>query len=123
VKALFVTTTCLTVLLGVGWLFFPEAMLSGWGVEAHAPTVYMARRYGGLFWGYAVLLWLSRSAAPSPARTAILAGGTVVNVVMTLVSLLGALSGVVSPAIWFAVAVEGVLAVAFVYQLAATRSR
>ena len=46
VKALFVATTCLTVLLGVGWLFFPTAMLSGWGIAADAPTVYMARRYG-----------------------------------------------------------------------------
>jgi hypothetical protein len=45
----------------------------------------------------------------------------VVNVVMTLVSLLGALSGVVNPTVWFAVAVEGVLAVAFAYQLARAR--
>jgi hypothetical protein len=121
-KALFVTTTCLTVLLGVAWLFFPAAMLSGWGIAADAPTVYMARRYGGLFWGYAVLLWLSRAVAPSPARTAILAGGTVVNVVMTLVSLLGALSGVCTPSIWLAVAIEAVLSVAFAYQLLAARS-
>jgi hypothetical protein len=120
-KALFVATTVLAVLLGVGWLFFPQAMLAGWSVAPDAPTVYMARRYGGLFWGYAVLLWLSRSAPESATRTAILAGGTVVNVVMTLVSLLGALSGVVNPTVWFAVAVEGVLAVAFAYQLARAR--
>ena len=120
-KALFVLTTCLTVLLGVTWLFFPQAMLASWGIAADAPTVYMARRYGGLFWGYAVLLWLSRDATPSPTRTAILAGGSVVNVVMTLVSLLGALSGVCGPAIWGAVGVEAVLSVAFVYQLARSR--
>jgi hypothetical protein len=117
-KGLFVATTCVTLLLGVGWLFFPQAMLSGWGVAGDPLAVYMARRYGGLFFGYATLLWLGRSAGPSSARTAILAGGVAVSVVMTLVSLLGALSGVVGPMVWLAVAVEAVLAVAFVYQLA-----
>lgn len=120
-KALFVATTCLTVLLGVGWLFFPQGMLAGWGVEGDALAVYMARRYGGLFFGYATLLWLARSAGPSPARTAILAGGLVVSVVMTLVSLLGALSGVVGPMAWAAVVVEAVLAAAFVYFFATAR--
>ena len=88
-KALFIAATCLTVLLGVGWLFFPDAMLSSWGVAGDPLSVYMARRYGGLQFGYAAILWLSRSAAPSPARTAILAGGAVVTVVMTVVSVSG----------------------------------
>jgi len=121
-KALFVASTCLTLLLGVGWLCFPQGMLSSWGVAGDPVTVYMARRYGGLFFGYATILWLSRAAPPSPARTAILAGGVLCSVVMTAVSLWGALSGVVGPLIWFAVAIEAVLAVAFVYYLATARS-
>ena len=120
-KTLFIAATCLTVLLGVGWLFFPQAMLSSWGVAGEPLTVYMARRYGGLQFGYAAILWLSRSAAPSPARTAILAGGAVVTVVMTVVSVVGALSGVVGPAIWGAVVVEALLAIAFVYFFATAR--
>lgn len=120
-KALFVAATCLTVLLGVGWLLFPQAMLSSWGVAGEPLTVYMARRYGGLQFGYAAILWLSRSAAPSPAHTAILAGGAVVTVVMTVVSVVGALSGVVGPAIWGAVVVETLLAIAFVYFFATAR--
>ena len=36
------------VLLGTGWLFFPETMLGWWSVETDATGVYVARRYGGL---------------------------------------------------------------------------
>ena len=120
-KALFIATTILTLILGVSWLFFPQVMLGSWGVTGDAVTVYMSRRYGGLFFGYVAILWLARSATPSPTRTAILVGGTVCSVLMTFVSLLGALSHVVGPAVWGAVVVEAVLSVAFVYQLAADR--
>lgn len=114
-KTLFMAAACLTLLLGVGWLFFPQGMLSSWGVAGDALTVYLARRYGGLLFGYAAILWLSRASASSPARTAILAGGVVVTVIMTVVSLLGALTGVVGSMIWSAVAIEALLAASFVY--------
>ncbi|MEJ2083645.1 MAG: hypothetical protein P8Y94_16125 [Acidobacteriota bacterium] len=63
----------------------------------------------------------SRNAATSTARTAILSGGAVVTTVLTVVSLLGAISGVVSPAIWSTVVVEAVLATAFGYFLLTSR--
>ena len=75
----------------------------------------MARRYGGLFFGYAVILWLARGAHASPARMAILAGGAVVSGLMTIVSLVGVLSGVVGPVLWSAVALEALLTVGFSY--------
>lgn len=116
-KTLFIAATALTVLLGVGWLFFPQGMLASWGVSGDALTLYIARRYGGLLFGYTAILWLARSAPPSTARTAILAGGTVVTTIMAGVSLLGALSGVVGAMIWSAVAIELILAAAFAFQL------
>jgi hypothetical protein len=72
-RTLFSIGAGLTILLGVVWLFFPQAMLSSWGVQGDEVAVYMARRYGCLFFGYAAILWLARAAASSPARTAILA--------------------------------------------------
>lgn len=120
-KTLFIGAAGLTMLLGVGWLFFPQGTLSSWGVSGDAITVYMTRRHGGLLFGYTVILWLSRASAPSPARTAILAGGVVVTVIMTVVSLAGALSGIVGSMIWSAVAIETLLAAGFVYYYVTAR--
>ena len=114
-KTLFSLTAGLTLLLGVGWLFFPEFMLGTWAVKADEVGIYVARRYGGLLFGYTTLLWLSRTSPSSPARTAILAGGAVVTGIMALLSLLGVLTGVVGVGAWSAVVIEVVLAGAFIY--------
>lgn len=115
--ALFSISAALTAFLGVIWLFFPTTMLTLWGVEgqANAVTIYMGQRYGGLFFGYTVVLWLARKSPPSPARSAIVAGGFVVTAVLAVVSLFGVLAGTVGPAAWTAVVVEALLAVAFGY--------
>jgi hypothetical protein len=120
-KTLFAGAAALTLLLAIGWTFFPAAMLSWWSVRGDEITVYVARRYGCLLFGYTVILWLGRSAPASPARTAILAGGMVVTVLMAVVSLVGALTGVVGAMIWSAVAIEVVLAAAFAYHYVTAR--
>ncbi len=114
-KILFGVAAGLTLLLGVVWLLFPQFMLASWGVRPDPVSAYMARRYGGLFFGYAAILWLGRASGPSPARTAILAGCAIVTTVMAVVSLGGVLTGVVGPAVWSAVVIEVLLAAAFAY--------
>jgi Na+-driven multidrug efflux pump len=115
VKTMFVVAAILTLLLGVAWTLLPQPMLSSWGVQADEVTVYMARRYGGLFFGYAVIFWLSRASESSAARTAILGGGAVVTSIMAVLSVVGVLTGVVGPAVWSAVVIEMLLAAGFVY--------
>ncbi len=97
--------TGLTLLLGFVWLLLPQSMVSSWGVQAEPVTVNMARRYGGLFFGYA----------------AILAGSAIVTSVMAIVSLVGVLTRVVGPVMWSAVVIEVLLAAGFVYYCAKTR--
>lgn len=120
-KTLFGVAAGLTLVLGIGWTFLPEAMLSVWAVQADAIGVYVARRYGGLLFGYTVLLWLARSSPSSPTRTAILAGGVVVSSIMALLSLVGLTTGLVGPGMWSAVVIEALLAAAFVYYYATAR--
>jgi hypothetical protein len=105
----------LMVLLGSVWLFFPEFALRQWNLEPDAATVYIGRRCGGLLFGYALILWLGRASEPSSARHAILAGGTFVAGLMTIVTLVGVLSGVIGPAAWAAVVIEAVLTIGFAY--------
>ena len=114
-KTLFVVTAALTLLLGIALILFPGPMLSSWGVHPDEVALYMARRNGGLFFGYAVILWLGRTSESSVARTAILAGSAVVTTVMAVVSLVGVLTGVVGPAVWGVAAIEILLAAGFSY--------
>ena len=102
-----------TGVLGLSWTLVPEPWLALWGLPADAGAVYLGRRFGGLFFGYAVTLWLARGAGPSPLRTAILAGGTAVASVMTLLSLYGVVSGIAGPFAWGAVVFEALLAAGF----------
>lgn len=120
-KVLFSLAAFLVTLLGIGWLGFPETMLQLWAVKGDPITIYMSRRYGGLLFGYAVILWLGREAPPSAAKSAILAGGVVVTTVMTALSLLGVLTGTIGPGAWGAVVIEAVLAAGFTYYYATGR--
>jgi len=112
----------LMILLGTAWLAVPEAMLASWGVQSDPVGVYMSRRYAGLFFGYAAILWLARAAGASAARAAILGGGALVAGLMTLISLFGILTGTISgPAAWGAVVIETVLTGGFLYYFVTER--
>jgi hypothetical protein len=119
---LFTITAIVTAVLGVSWLFFPATMLSLWKASGSEITLYMSRRYAGLFFGYSVMLWLGRTAPPSPARDAIVAGGLAVTAVMAIVSLVGVVRRTVGPATWGTVVIEAVLAGGFGYLLLSGRS-
>jgi hypothetical protein len=116
-ELLFTITAILTAVLGMSWLFFPATMLSLWKASGNEIALYMSRRYAGLFFGYSVILWLGRTAPPSPARDAIVAGGLAVTAVMAVVSLVGVLRRTVGPAAWSTVVIEALLAGGFGYLL------
>jgi hypothetical protein len=120
-KAFLSVAAVLTGLLGLAWVLLPESMLGVWSAPGASVAAYMGRRYGGLFFGYSVMLWLSRGSGPSAARNAILAGAAVVAIVMAVVSVFGAVSGVVGAGVWGAAAVEVLLAAGFFYYFFTTR--
>jgi hypothetical protein len=111
----------LMVLLGSGWLFFPETMLGWWGVQTDPTGAYVGRRYGGVLFGYAAILWLGRAAGPSAARAAILGGGAFVTALVALLSLAGVVTGTIGPGAWGAVVIEALLAGGFLYYFVAER--
>ena len=113
----------LMVVLGSGWLFFPEAMLGSWSVQTDGVGVYVGRRYGGLLFGYAAIHWLCRAAGPSAARAAILGGGAVVTTLVALLSLWGVVTGTIGLGAWGAVVIEALLAGGFLYYFLAERTQ
>ena len=117
VKNLFRVAALLTLVLGLVWMLFPEAMLTGWGATASDIAIYMSRRYAALFFGYALILWLARESPQSQARRAIMAGGFVATVLMALLSLSGVLTSRITVMGLFACAIETLLAFGFGYFL------
>ncbi len=120
-KTFFSVVSALLVLLGAAWLVFPGTMLGRWGVQSDAIGAFVARRYGAMLLGYAVMMWLARTAGPSPARVAILGGGAFVTALVTLLSLGGVLTRAVGPGAWTTVVIEAVLAAGFLYYFLAER--
>ncbi|MHB8077882.1 MAG: hypothetical protein ACYDIE_01330 [Candidatus Krumholzibacteriia bacterium] len=112
----------LVAVLGSAWLLFPVAMLSRWSVQTDPVGLFVGRRYGAMLLGYAVILGLSRSSGPSPARTAILAGGAFVAGLLTIIGVGGVLNGTLGPGAWITVAVEALLTAGFVWFLVAGRA-
>ena len=121
-KSFLSAAALLIALLGIAWLFFPEAMLGRWGVQTDPVGLFMGRRYGTMLLGYAAILGLGRSASPSTARTAILAGGAFVTGLVALVGVGGILTATVGPGAWITVAVEALLSGGFLYFLLVSRA-
>lgn len=121
-RVFFSVAAVLIAVLGGVWLLVPEVMLGRWGVETDGVGLFMARRYGTVLLGYAVILGLSRAAGPSAARTAVLVGGAFVTGLIAFVSVAGIASGTVGPGAWITVAVEALLAGAFLYFLGIRRT-
>lgn len=120
-KRLFIIAAALNLVLGSMWLLFPELMLRRWDVAADQGAMYMGRRYGMLFLGLAILLWVARAAGPSPARTGILAGGMFMTLGLAIMGIIGAVTGTVGPMIWISIGLEVLLCAAFLYYLVADR--
>jgi hypothetical protein len=116
VKMFLTMAAALMMVLGTGWLLAPEQMLAAGGSASDAAGVYLGRRYGGMFFGYATVLSLARNAAASSARSAIFGGVAVVAGLMTCVTLFGIAIGAMSgPVAWSTVVIEASLSVGFLY--------
>lgn len=116
-RPLFTIASILVVGLGLAWLVVPEQMLLGWGATPDPTLVYMSRRYAVLFFGYGVILWGSRSTAPSPTRRWIVAGALLTTGLMGTMSVLGVVTNTISLAGLLALFVEGTLTAGFAWAL------
>ena len=105
------------MLLGMGWLFFPEVMFLRWDVQPDPAGVMKGRRYGVVFIATGIMLWLCRKAPRSPALTAVLAGSTISTAALGVVTMAGLLGGTLGPAAWVSFGAEFVLAGFFGYYL------
>lgn len=78
-SAIAVALAVFVVLLVIGWLLFPGALLAAWGLELGdgVTVLVLAQRTAALYAGLAVLGFLARRIPPSQARRAIAVGTAV----------------------------------------------
>jgi hypothetical protein len=69
-----VAAAILCFALAVVWSIAPKWMLAVWGISYSYPVGLVSRRGAAVFLGVAMIFYLARDAALSPARTAISIG-------------------------------------------------
>jgi hypothetical protein len=98
----------------VNFFGVPGFWISLYGAQANPQALLLFRFIAALLGGVAVMSWVARSSGPSPSRDAMLWGLLVMNGLSTLVSVLGAWSGVYNQLAWGAVGMFALLTMGFV---------
>lgn len=114
-RSLAILTALVFFSLALTWMLAPNLLPSNWGVEFSSPVGMVGRRGAALYAGIGVMFYSARNAAPSPSRSALVAG--LVVACLTLAGLGGfeLVAGHANPGILAAVLIEVALALAFLY--------
>ena len=120
-RTIAVVTAIVTLLLGVGYLFFGGLLVGRWQIEPTENMLLLGRRMGALYLGLSVIFFLARSAPPSFVRTALVAGGATVTIVLVVLGIYEFSAGRVGSGIFVSVAIEALLAVAYIWMLSTER--
>jgi hypothetical protein len=110
---LFTVNAVIAAVFGCGFIVVPVQLLAVYGVGLTPGTVVVSRLFGAALFGYGVLSWQARAAAPSDALRAIVLSIFVADGIGFFASLLGALSGAVNAMGWSTVVIYGALGAAF----------
>ncbi|MBE0092397.1 hypothetical protein FOT81_14460 [Raoultella planticola] len=108
-----VLTAVLFFILATVWMFFPEQLLTQWGIEPTPGTDVICRRAAAFFAGISVMCFLARNAGPSPTRYALAAGISTIAIISAVLGIAEWREGHVRGQILFAVLIELLLGAAF----------
>ncbi|ATO31871.1 hypothetical protein DZA65_00905 [Dickeya dianthicola] len=108
-----ILTSVLFFILASLWLFFPEQLLTQWGIEPTAGTGVISRRSAAFFAGIGVMCLFARNAEPSLTRYALAAGISTISLFLAVLGIVEWREGHVNGRIFFAVFIELFLGIAF----------
>lgn len=120
-RTIAIITAIVTLLLGVGYLFFGGTVVGRWQVEPTENILLLGRRMGALYLGLSVIFFLARSAPPSSVRTALAVGAAVVTTLLVVLGIYEFGAGRVGSGIFASIAIEALLAFAYVWFLSRER--
>ena len=113
-KNLFIASALAASLLGLGLIFLPVPLMTA--RTGHAPdilTAHVARQFGTAMLAAGVISWMARNAADSAARNAIVAGLTLLYVLLPIETAISIGRGSESAEGFVLVVIFGLLAVGF----------
>jgi hypothetical protein len=110
-------------LLGAGYLLIGGLVMGRWQIQMSDSVLLIGRRIGALYVGLSVIFLLARSAPVSVARTALSAGTAVALSILVVLGIVELLAGRVGPGISVSIAIEALLAIAFVRILIVDRKQ
>ncbi len=113
-RTLAIITALVGFVLAAGYLFAGAIIVGRWHIEPTDSVLLLGRRMAALYLGFAVIMFLARSAPVSPIRTGLCAGAAVTLSLLALLGVYELIQSRVGPGILVSIAIEGLLAVGFI---------
>lgn len=114
-RSLSVIVSLLFLAIACTWMFAPAAMLANWGIGTSPSAELMARRGAALYAGLSVMFFVARGAAPSLARSALVAGFVTACALLAALGVGELASGHADRGILIAAVLEIVFVLAFLF--------
>jgi len=121
-RTLLAVYSAAALVICLDFLIVPGFWITLYGAAADPQAAFLYRLIGAVFGGLAVMAWLGRAAESSAARDAMIRGLVVLNGLMSLVAVLGAITGVYNRFAWGPVVMFGLFTLGFVL-VAPSRSK
>ena len=112
-KHVLIANSLVCALFGLGFIAAPALLFTIFGSQTSSIAELVARDYGALLLGVALISWVSRNADLSVARTGIVAGVVLFHLLSAIVLVTGYLEGTVNAMAWLAIALSLLLAIGF----------
>lgn len=113
-KNIAIITAIITLLLGVGYLFFGSLVIGRWKLQPTESVLLLGRRLGAFYLGLSVILFLARSAPVSVIRTALTAGAAVILLLLVVLGIYEFLAGHAGSGILASVVIESLLSIGYI---------
>ena len=115
-RSLFLTIVAIIfAIFGIGQLVAPSEFMAVYGLSFNAAGVLIARVFGTVVIGQAIVYWAARNAGSSDLMQAILYAGVISNALDVIVAWYGISSGVLNSMGWALVVLHALLTVGFGY--------
>lgn len=101
--------------LAIGWMFFPEQMLTQWGVQYSDSAGLVSRRGAAFYLGFAIMFFMARNVDHSVTRMAIIKGIVATCIVLISLAFYEFSVGHANKNILMAALIETILGLVFLY--------
>ena len=112
-SVLFIITSVIALVFGILFVIIPGQMYSLYGIESNMMLNYMGGLFGAALIAIGLISWLSRNAADSEARKAIILSFFIADAIGFIVALIGQLNNVVNALGWLTVVIYLLLCLGF----------